>query len=65
MADLPPNYRNLQRALQPPSVVFRDWHHDRYHNAQADPKCETAAKNSARRAGHKVVKCPCGQEFPV
>jgi len=44
------------------SRKFADRHHKRYHEQQANPKVDTAAKRLARALGHKVT-CPCGAEF--
>ena len=39
--------------------------HKRYHDAQADPKRDTAAKRLARAAGLVSVACGCGEVFSV
>jgi len=59
--DLPENYRRLEAALKPPEA-YRDFHHARYHEAQADPKRDTPAKRLAR-AANVSVRCSCGQAF--
>lgn len=39
--------------------------HKRYHDAQADPAKDTAAKRLARAAKEAAVFCPCGAKFPA
>jgi hypothetical protein len=38
--------------------------HRRYHDAQADPNVDTAAKRLARSADVDYVTCGCGDRFP-
>ena len=64
MVDLPLNYQRLEASLASPSK-YRDVWHERYHQEQADPCRDTAAKKLARDAGHKSVRCPCGESFPA
>lgn len=63
MEELPINYRRLEAALQPPERVYRDEWHERYHAWQANSKWDSAAKQLARSAGGKTVRCACGEEF--
>jgi hypothetical protein len=41
-----------------------DFTHRRYHEAQADPLIDTAAKRLARAASVDYVQCGCGERFP-
>jgi hypothetical protein len=67
---LPANYRNLERALQPPEVVYRNEWHNRYHDAQASTN-DTALKRLVQRANlldeplpPATLQCACGDVIP-
>jgi hypothetical protein len=51
-------------AAQSAIATVDDFTHRRYHEAQADPLIDTAAKRLARAADVDYVKCGCGERFP-
>lgn len=58
-------YRQEARERLGAQVAQAAGAHGRYHSAQADRRLSTAAKRLAARAGGRVVRCPCGTEFPA
>jgi len=53
-----------RRAAEPALATVDDFTHRRYHEAQADPEVDTAAKRLARAADVDYVQCGCGERFP-